>query len=169
MAKSRSWSSKQATTRRAAQAAARRSAQRKRTTLIGAVVGALVLAGLIAFWPSSSDAPEVSEASDLISVQDASALIETRAGDPSFVIVDVRTPEEFAQGHIEDAVNIDVEDASFATAIAGLDPEVTYLVYCRTGNRSASAVAQMRSAGLSDVIDVEGGVVSWTEAGLPLV
>lgn len=169
MAQSRSWSSKRAKTRRAAQAAARRSAQRKRSALIGAVAGALVLAGLIAFWPSSSDAPEVGESSDLISVQDASVLIESRAGDPSFVIVDVRTPEEFAQGHIEDAVNIDVEDASFAPAIADLDPGVTYLVYCRTGNRSATAVAQMRSAGLTDVIDVEGGVVSWTEAGLPLV
>jgi rhodanese-related sulfurtransferase len=169
MAKSRSWSSKRAKTRRAAQAAARRSAQRRRFALIGAVVGVLVVAGLVAFWPSSSDSPEVGESSDLISVQDAEALIESRAGDPSFVIVDVRTPEEFAQGHIEDAVNIDVEGASFASTIADLDPGVTYLVYCRTGNRSAAAVSQMRAAGLTDVTDVDGGIVSWTEAGLPLV
>jgi len=79
------------------------------------------------------------------------------AGDVEVTVVDVRTPEEFAAGHLPGAVNIDVQDPSFADRIAELPKDGRYLVYCRTGNRSAAASAQMVEAGFTDVTNVTGG------------
>jgi rhodanese-related sulfurtransferase len=144
--------------------------------VIGAVTGILVVtAAVVAFGAGSSGDPEsptaasTAESSSLVSAGAAAELISSRAGDDSFVVLDVRTPQEFAEGHIEDAVNIDVEDPAFGAMIAELDPGATYVVYCRSGNRSAVATSQMRDAGFDEVYDVEGGVIAWTAAGQPLV
>jgi rhodanese-related sulfurtransferase len=69
-------------------------------------------------------------------------------------IIDVRTPEEFAAGHLEGAVLIDIKDASFDSKIAALDSDAAYIVYCRSGNRSAQAVERMRGAGIDDITDL---------------
>ena len=69
------------------------------------------------------------------------------------VIVDVRTPAEFAEGHLAGAVNLDVQSATFAQDIALLPTDGAYVVYCRSGNRSAQAAAQMQSAGFTNVMD----------------
>lgn len=89
--------------------------------------------------------------------------------DPMVAIIDVRTPEEFAQGHIQGAVNFSVEGPEFATQIAGLDPAVTYAVYCRSGNRSQPAVSYMAEQGINGIYELESGTIGWSEAGLPLV
>jgi len=73
-------------------------------------------------------------------------------------VIDVRTPQEFAAGHIEGALNINVESPDFAAQIADLDPEGTYAVYCRSGNRSRVAVQQMERAGLTNVFGLDGGI-----------
>lgn len=70
------------------------------------------------------------------------------------VIIDVRTPEEYAAGHIEGAVNIDLSSESFGESIAALDMSDSYGVYCRSGNRSAQAAARMTEAGFTDVRDL---------------
>ena len=70
------------------------------------------------------------------------------------IVIDVRTPEEFAAGHLEGAVLIDIKDASFDSKIAALDPDAAYIVYCRSGNRSAQAVERMRGAGIDDITDL---------------
>jgi rhodanese-related sulfurtransferase len=88
--------------------------------------------------------------------------------DPSIVLIDVRTPEEFGQGHIEGADNIDVESGAFAAAIADLPTDGRYVVYCRSGNRSATAVDMMEAAGFTDVYDM-GGIQAWMAAGHPIV
>jgi rhodanese-related sulfurtransferase len=88
---------------------------------------------------------------------------------PQTIVVDVRTPAEFAEGHLANAVNIDVESAGFAAAVSKLDPNATYAVYCRSGNRSQGAVQQMEEAGLTDVSELDGGIVAWQEQGLPVV
>ncbi len=80
-------------------------------------------------------------------------------------IIDVRTPSEFADGHVENALNIDVTAPGFDQAITELSRSGTYLVYCRSGNRSAQAAERMRSAGL-DVAD-GGGLDDMREAGYP--
>lgn len=84
------------------------------------------------------------------------------------VILDVRTTEEFDEGHLEGAVMIDFYGDDFADRIGELDPDVPYLVYCRSGNRSGQTRAMMEELGFSDVADVDGGIVAWTGAGLPV-
>jgi rhodanese-related sulfurtransferase len=88
---------------------------------------------------------------------------------PGVVILDVRTPQEFAEGHIEGAVNIPVESADYIDQVAQLDPSVTYAVYCRSGNRSQPAVDGLASVGVTSVYELESGTIGWTDAGQPLV
>ena len=85
------------------------------------------------------------------------------------VVVDVRTPAEYAGGHLDGAVNLDVSAADFATELAELDPSAEYVVYCQSGNRSSRAVAQMEQAGFTSVEDA-GGISSAAAAtGLAVV
>ena len=87
---------------------------------------------------------------------------------PDAVILDVRTPEEFAGGFIANAVNIEYNGADFNGEIAKLDKSKTYLVYCLSGKRSASAAAYMRSNGFKNVINLEGGILAWQGNNLPI-
>ena len=64
------------------------------------------------------------------------------------IVIDVRTPEEYGSGHLDGAVNIDVNSGVFAEQIATLDPAGDYVVYCRSGNRAGQAVALMEKAGI---------------------
>ena len=91
------------------------------------------------------------------------------AADPSVVVIDVRTPAEFAEGHIARAQVVDVSAADFADQIATFDPSATYLVYCHSGNRSGQAAAIMATLGFSSVYDLDGGIIAWQGAGAPLV
>lgn len=88
---------------------------------------------------------------------------------PGVQIIDVRTPEEFAEGHLAGAVNIPVQSADFGDRIARLDPTATYAVYCRSGNRSQPAVAAMKDAGISGIYELSSGTKGWIAAGQPLV
>lgn len=85
------------------------------------------------------------------------------------VLLDVRTPQEFAEGHLEGAVNLDVSGPDFATGLAALDPDATYAVYCRSGNRSQTALGLMAQAGITSAADLAGGIGAWADAGLPVV
>ena len=85
------------------------------------------------------------------------------------VVLDVRTPGEFAAGHIENAINIDVEGMAFDSEIAKLDKNVEYALYCHSGRRSAIAAEKMTKAGFNKVANLEGGIISWQSAGYPLV
>ena len=71
----------------------------------------------------------------------------------SRTVIDVRTPAEYAASHIAGAQNIDVEATDFGSKIAALDKKAPYLVYCRSGNRSAMAATQMAAAGFADIVD----------------
>jgi rhodanese-related sulfurtransferase len=84
----------------------------------------------------------------------------------SRVVIDVRSPEEFAAGHIAGAVNIDV-DGDFASGIAQLDKDAAYLLYCRSGRRSAIAAQEMAAAGFTDIVDA-GGLEPLAAAGAPI-
>lgn len=93
-----------------------------------------------------------------------------QADPPSdLVILDVRTPEEFSEVHLEGATLMDFYDADFSDQLATLDPDVPYLVYCRSGNRSGQTVAMMEDLGFSDVSNVDGGIVAWLDDDLPVV
>lgn len=83
-------------------------------------------------------------------------------------VIDVRTPAEFAAGHLQGATNIDVDAPNFNDQISALDKAGTYAVYCRSGNRSRTATQQMADAGFTTLYDLDGGITAWTAAGLPV-
>jgi phage shock protein E len=89
--------------------------------------------------------------------------------DGGAVILDVRTPEEFAAGHLPGAININVEASDFDTKVAGLDESAETLVYCRTGNRSGIATDKMVELGFTDMSDLQGGIEAWAAAGEEIV
>jgi len=90
------------------------------------------------------------------------------AGSSSYSqIIDVRTPAEYASGHVSGAANIDIQDAGFATAIAALPKTGTYLVYCHSGNRAGQAVEAMHAIGLT--VTSGGGLTDMQSAGYTFV
>lgn len=84
------------------------------------------------------------------------------------VLIDVRTPGEYDEVRIEGATLIDVSSPDFDARVAALDPEQTYVVYCRSGNRSVPATQRMLAAGLGSVYDM-GGIIDWVADGHPTV
>ena len=112
--------------------------------------------GVAAPAPAS---PERVDAASFASVVDS----------PGVTIIDVRTPEEFNAGHIDGAVNYNVQGPDFGAQIATLDPAGTYAVYCQSGNRSQVAVAQLSDAGVNGIYELETGITGWANAGYPIV
>ena len=108
-------------------------------------------------------------ADDGIEVITVKEFAEAVKNDSTAVIVDVRTAEEFAEGHIEGALNIDVKDASaFDNGIKTFDNSRTYYVYCRSGRRSHKAATKIQALGFK-VFDMEGGITAWKNADMPVV
>ena len=85
------------------------------------------------------------------------------------VVLDVRTPDEFAEGYIANAVNLDFYKPDFQSQVARLNKEQTYFVYCKAGGRSASAADIMRKEGFKNVVDLDGGITAWEKEKLPIV
>jgi rhodanese-related sulfurtransferase len=92
-----------------------------------------------------------------------------KVAEAGVITLDVRTPGEFAEGHVEGARLIDFQSGNFENEIAALDKNATYAVYCRSGNRSGQAVKTMQDAGFTNVFNMNGGVIDWGNAGFPLV
>jgi len=85
--------------------------------------------------------------------------------DASMVVLDVRTAEEFADGHMPGAINLDIRGGKFAETLAGLDKSKTYLVHCAVGGRSAKACGQMDGMKFDKVLNLSGGITAWEAAG----
>ena len=104
-----------------------------------------------------------------ISPQEAFTLIQDNQNNPDFVIIDVRTPDEFAGEHIENATNINFYSEAFQDMLNNLDKNKTYLVYCRSGGRSGNALNIMAELNFREVYNILGGVNQWKREGLPTV
>lgn len=104
-----------------------------------------------------------------VSPKEARELIRENAGNRDFVVLDVRTPGEFERGHLDRAVLVDYRSPGFREEVAGLDREKTYLVYCRTGNRSGSALGIMKELGFRSLYHLDGGIKRWREEGFSSV
>ena len=126
---------------------------KKILTLLAALLGVALLAGC----GSSSG-------SSAVQTVDPQTWLAT-ASQPGVVVVDVRTPGEYAAGHIKDAVNIDVEASTFDSNIATLDKNATYVVYCHSGRRSSLATDAMAKAGFTHVYNLSGGFSDLAAAG----
>ncbi len=104
-----------------------------------------------------------------ITTEKALNLIQENAGNPDFVIIDVRTPEEYNVGYIEGAVNIDFNSEDIREQLNALDKDKAYLIYCRSGRRSASARDIMSELGFKEVYNMSGGILEWESQGFPVV
>lgn len=84
------------------------------------------------------------------------------------MVIDVRTPSEFADGHIPGAKNFDIYDSNFENEIHALQPGAIYIVNCQSGGRSSKACAKMQELGLVGAMNLDGGITAWKKAGLPV-
>ncbi|MCC3305900.1 rhodanese-like domain-containing protein [Sneathiella sp. HT1-7] len=114
-----------------------------------------------------SDAADTRDQYGYIHV-DASAAAQIIANSPEVIILDIRTPAEFNEGHIKNAINIDYYAPDFDEQITALDPNASYVLHCRSGGRSGRALSVLRENNLIDVTHLKGGIISWKEAGFSL-
>lgn len=165
---------------------ARRTLRGMRRPMVLLALPALALVGLascgsdddtvttVPAAPAATTAADAGGASatavQLLTPAEADALIADGASGAvaGLVVLDVRTPEEFAAGHLAGAVNVDFYAASFADDLAALDRTVPYLVYCHSGNRSGKATQAMQQLGFTTIYDLDGGVTAWQAAGYSL-
>jgi len=104
-----------------------------------------------------------------ITPQEAFTLIQNNQNNPDFVIIDVRTLEEFVGEHIENATNIDFYPEAFRDMLNTLDKNKTYLIYCKVGGRSGSALDIMAELNFKEAYNILGGINQWKAEGLPTV
>ena len=129
---------------------------RMKLLLATAALGAVVLAGC-----SSA----TSAAVETVGPTAAAEIIETDTGE---IVLDIRTPDEYDQGIIEGAINIDFYDDDFAVQLDALDKDAHYVVYCNSGNRSGQANSIFEDLGFTDVTEIAGGITAWYAEGLPV-
>lgn len=138
--------------------------QNNRTLLIGVVVAALLLA--VAGIALLGGGPETAQAGEAVALlspdQYEQQFLDANQG---HLLLDVRTAEEFNSGHIPGAVNIPVE--SLANRLSEVPGDQPVVVYCRSGNRSATAADILSEAGYSSIYDM-GGIITWVEQGRPI-
>lgn len=127
---------------------------------------AVVLIGIVAVILITRTTPCCATEGQIIEDIAPAAYVEQFAnGSADHVLIDVRTPEEFASGHIAGAVNIPVD--ALSSRLSEVSRDQTVVVYCRSGNRSATASQILAQAGYSDVRDL-GGIITWSEQGYPV-
>ncbi len=125
------------------------------------------LAGMLALTSVQAG----NESTEAIAKIDVNSAQEYVAQHENAVIMDVRTPAEYDMSHITGAMNVNVQNDDFATMVAGLDKDKTYLVHCTRNpadGRSARALETLQELGFRNLYNLEGGYIAWKEAELPL-
>ena len=120
---------------------------------------------------SPASSTDVSSISDIpaISTLDAYTLIQNNEDNHYFIILDVRTADEYKSGYIIGAINIDYYSTEFQADIGKLDKNKQYLVYCKAGVRSAAAVRIMLDLGFQKTQNLDGGITKWIQDGYLIV
>lgn len=111
------------------------------------------------------EAPDIDIVSVTVPATEFQQKMQTTKG---FVLLDVRSPEEYAQGFIEGSTNVNFNNEDFQARIEALDKEATYFVYCAGGGRSSKAVNLMKDLKFKSVYELEGGYNGWKANGLPV-
>lgn len=130
--------------------------------ILPVIFGIFLCLVLIPSAGSCKDNPKAKE----ITVEAADKLIREKPA--NLVILDVRTPGEFREGHIAGAKNMDFFGGKFDVDIASLPKNSKVLVYCRSGQRSAGAVEELHKVGIKDVIHMTDGLAGWQKSKLPV-
>lgn len=108
-----------------------------------------------------------SQKSENVELLDAKSFSEKIHNKEEVQLVDVRTPEEFKEQHIDNATNINWNDANFEQQVSNLDKSKPVYVYCKSGGRSAKATAKLSEMGFTNVYELDGGILSWNEEKMP--
>lgn len=101
-----------------------------------------------------------------VTAERAAALLKK---DAKIVVVDIRTPEEFAEGHIKGAININMNADDFGAKLAKLDRKKTYVMHCKSGGRSGASLPVWKRLGFENVLHLSSGILGWEKAGQSLV
>ena len=104
-----------------------------------------------------------------LSPKEAYDLVQSKKNTTNFVVLDVRTPEEFESGHVEGAININYNSENFVEELNKLDKTKSYLVYCRTGRRSSDTVSVMTKQGFGELYRIDGDISKWKSENFPVV
>ena len=136
----------------------------KKLTAFGIIIA-------VFFWGCNLLSPDAKSDQQFtaVSPKEASALIEKHKGDPDFIILHIRTPGEYQNGHIENSIMIDFHSRTFAEDVNRLDKGKTYLVHCRSGNRSTRSMKLFKKLEFQKIYHLSSGINGWNSAGLPLV
>jgi rhodanese-related sulfurtransferase len=102
---------------------------------------------------------------ETVSPEDAASII---AEDSGTIVLDIRTPEEYNEGIIEGAINIDFYAPNFAQQLDALDKDSSYVVYCRSDNRTGQAMDTFADLEFQQVSEIDGGIVNWYQEDLPV-
>jgi rhodanese-related sulfurtransferase len=127
---------------------------------VSLVIGTMLIGGCVG---------KETQISESITPQEAFALIQENQDNPDFVIIDTQTPDKFARGHIEHAINLDFQSETFEAELDKLDRNKTYLIYCQTGTQSRSALDLMAELNFTKVYKIAGGLVQWKQEGLATI
>ncbi len=138
-----------------------------RSVIQGVAILLWAILGLLSVGPMPIPVQAGSLAVD-VTVEKARDLAQQKAGQKDFVILDVRTPEEFREGHLAGAVNLNLLSPDFTAKLGALDRGKTYLVYCRSGNRSSKAVRAMERMDFRSIYHMGDGIIGWQAKGFPL-
>lgn len=128
----------------------------------------LILITLIIYIFNISVFCKKSKDNDNITSKQAYKMMKKNKNNPDMIIIDVRTPGEYEAGHVENAINIDYTGENFTQEINKLDKTKTYLIYCRSGNRSSKAIQIFKKQGFTKIYNF-GGIIQWQQAGYELV
>ena len=120
----------------------------------------LVLGALLAACSSTTEA--------VVETVAPTSAAEVLAESEDAVLLDIRTPEEYAEARITGATNVDFYAADFTEQVEQLARDGTYVVYCRSDNRSGQAMETFRDLGFAEVYEIDGGIVNWYDSGFPV-
>jgi len=129
----------------------------------------IIIMSMLFFKGSFAQSSQPKQIVKTVNSVESAGMIKKNLKNKNFVILDVRTPQEYAEGHLANAANIDFNRSDFAQKIGKLDKSKTYLVYCRSGHRSASAVEIMKSQSFQTIYNLDGGITKWTTDNHPIV
>ena len=115
------------------------------------------------------DKNEVKEVAPIKEIYNATEFDSLINNNSDAVLIDVRTPAEFSKGHLENALNLDWKGTEFDKQLEAVDKNKTVLIYCLSGGRSSQAAAVLREKGFTNVLELEGGIMSWRNSNLPEV
>jgi rhodanese-related sulfurtransferase len=139
--------------------------QNKPNNIPGILLALLVIQSLVLLDCKNYLNEDIETTIHNVTPAEANQLIQDNRNNKNFKIVDIRTPAEFGQGHIPKAVNIDFYSSDFKSQLEKLPRNHTYLVYCQSGNRSASSMDTFRDLKFKIIYQLLGGISRWIKEG----